>query len=50
MYHIGIVSNKRSSDGKRYLIVHNIGFGPKEEDFLFAAQITGHYRYQPKLN
>jgi len=43
--HIGIVSDKKSSDGKRHLIIHNIGFGPKEDDFLFGAKITGHYRY-----
>ena len=45
--HIGIVSDKRSDDGLRYLIVHNIGFGPKEDDFLFGTTITGHYRFMP---
>lgn len=45
--HIGIVSNKRSDDGRPW-IIHNIGWGPKEEDKLFAYTITGHYRYQPK--
>lgn len=43
--HIGIVSNNKSPDGKRHLIIHNIGSGPQEEDFLFGARITGHYRY-----
>ena len=43
--HIGIVSDQKSADGERYLIVHNIGFGPKQDDFLFGAKITGHYRY-----
>lgn len=43
--HIGIVTDKRSVDGKRPLIVHNIGQGPKLEDMLFAYPITGHYRY-----
>lgn len=43
--HIGIVSDKKSKDGQRYLIVHNIGQGPKLSDFLFAAPVTGHYRY-----
>jgi len=42
--HIGIVTNRRSSDGKRPLIVHNIGRGPQLEDMLFAYPITGHYR------
>ena len=43
--HIGIVVDRRSADGKRPLIVHNIGDGPKLEDRLFAFKITGHYRY-----
>jgi len=43
--HIGIVSNQRSHDGSRPLIVHNIGSGPKLEDMLFMYPITGHYRY-----
>jgi len=43
--HIGIVVNRRSADGKRPMIVHNIGWGPKLEDMLFDFPITGHYRY-----
>jgi len=43
--HIGIVVDRRSSDGERPLIVHNIGAGPKLEDRLFDFKITGHYRY-----
>lgn len=43
--HIGIVVDRRSPDGKRPLIVHNIGRGPKLEDMLFDYPITGHYRY-----
>ena len=43
--HIGIVVDKLSEDGKRPLIVHNIGDGPKLEDRLFEFKITGHYRY-----
>ncbi len=46
--HMGIVVDRRSADGKRPLIVHNIGGGPELEDFLFQAPITGHYRYLPK--
>lgn len=42
--HIGIVVDKKSSSG-RYLVVHNIGQGPKAEDVLFLWKITGHYRY-----
>ncbi|OCK50596.1 DUF1287 domain-containing protein [Chryseobacterium sp. CBo1] len=43
--HIGIVVNKKSADGKRYLIVHNIGAGQVLEDCLFKFDITGHYQY-----
>jgi uncharacterized protein YijF (DUF1287 family) len=43
--HIGIVTDQRSSDGQRPLIVHNIGAGPKLEDMLFDYTISGHYRY-----
>lgn len=43
--HIGIVVNKKSTDGKRYLIVHNIGAGQVIEDCLFKFDITGHYQY-----
>lgn len=44
--HIGIVVNRRSSDGLRPLIVHNIGAGQVLEDCLFDYRIIGHYRYQ----
>ena len=44
--HIGIVVNKRSKDGKRYQIVHNIGAGQVLEDMLFSFKIIGHYRYK----
>ncbi len=44
IYHIGIVSNLRSSDGKRYKIVHNIGAGQVVEDMMFDFEIIGHYR------
>lgn len=43
--HIGIVSDKKSSDKKRYLIVHNIGSGQVYEDCLFRFRIIGHYEY-----
>lgn len=46
--HIGIVVDKKSEDGKRYQVVHNIGRGPKLEDMLFEFPITGHYRYFPE--
>jgi uncharacterized protein YijF (DUF1287 family) len=43
--HIGVVTNRRSADGRLPLIVHNIGYGPELEDILFEFPITGHYRY-----
>lgn len=44
--HIGLVTEQRSSDGTRPLIMHNVGRGPQIEDMLFAFKITGHYRYE----
>jgi uncharacterized protein len=44
--HIGIVSDRRSPDGTRPLIVHNIGRGPEVEDMLLEYTITGVYRYR----
>lgn len=44
MTHIGIVANKKSNDGKRYQIIHNIGAGQVLEDCLFDFKIIGHYR------
>lgn len=43
--HIGIVADKRSRDGKRNMIVHNIGGGQVLEDCLFSYKIIGHYSY-----
>lgn len=43
--HIGIVTEQTTSDGKRPLVMHNIGRGPQIEDMLFGLKITGHYRY-----
>jgi uncharacterized protein YijF (DUF1287 family) len=43
--HIGIVTNRRSADGTRPLMMHNIGGGQVLEDVLFAYPITGHFRY-----
>lgn len=44
--HIGIVTDRKDADGVP-LIVHNIGAGPVLESMLFAAPITGHYRFLP---
>lgn len=42
--HILLVSDRRSRDGTRPLIIHNIGRGTREEDALFAYPHTGHFR------
>ncbi len=44
--HIGIVSNKKTENGERFLIIHNIGSGQVLEDMLFDFRIIGHYRYK----
>ncbi|MOA37052.1 hypothetical protein D3C78_1586180 [compost metagenome] len=46
--HIGLVINQKSTDGKRYLIVHNIGYGQEISDCLFSFKIIGHYTYTGK--
>ncbi len=46
--HIGLVVNRKSADGKRYLVVHNIGGGQVLADCLFQYKIIGHYRYKKK--
>ncbi len=42
--HIGVVVDKKGPSS-HYMIVHNIGYGPKMEDELFSWKIIGHYRY-----
>lgn len=46
--HIGIVVDQKGPATGRYMIVHNIGEGPKMEDVLFDWKIIGHYRYAGK--
>lgn len=48
--HIGIVIDKKSTDGMRNLIVHNIGAGQVIQDCLFDFKIIGHYRYNKTNN
>lgn len=43
--HIEIVTDRKSTDGLRPLLMHNIGGGQVLEDVLFAYEISGHYRY-----
>ncbi|HYD17584.1 MAG TPA: DUF1287 domain-containing protein [Patescibacteria group bacterium] len=45
--HIGIVTDRKTEDGQRPLVVHNIGHGAAVDDILFSYHITGHYRYLP---
>ena len=44
--HIGLVVNKKSTDERRYLIVHNIGGGQVLADCLFDYKVIGHYSYE----
>jgi uncharacterized protein YijF (DUF1287 family) len=46
--HIGLVSDLLSGSGVP-LVIHNIGWGTVVEDRLFDFEITGHYRYSPKI-
>jgi len=41
--HIGICSNKLNSKGEP-LIIHNVGYGTKEEDVLREYIIIDHFR------
>jgi uncharacterized protein YijF (DUF1287 family) len=44
--HIGIIVDRKSPDGTRNMIVHNIGKGQVMEDCLFNFKIIGHYFYE----
>lgn len=44
--HIGLVVHEKSKDGKRPMIVHNIGGGQVLADCLFDYTIIGHYSYK----
>ena len=44
--HIGIVGTKQSPRTKNYMVVHNIGAGPRLEDVLFEWKVAGHYRFR----
>ena len=43
LYHVGVVSSVRGA--REYLVVHNIGYGAKNEDVLREWTIIGHYRW-----
>jgi uncharacterized protein YijF (DUF1287 family) len=44
--HIGIVTHLKSADGKRPMLVHNVGAGQVLEDCLFKYKIVGHFIYE----
>lgn len=44
--HIGIITHIKSKDGKRPMIVHNVGNGQVLEDCLFNYTIVGHFSYE----
>jgi uncharacterized protein YijF (DUF1287 family) len=44
--HIGIITHLKSEDGKRPMIVHNVGNGQVLEDCLFDYEIVGHFKYE----
>jgi uncharacterized protein YijF (DUF1287 family) len=46
--HIGIVVDPKGSSGS-YMLVHNIGRGPRTEDVLFDWKIIVYYRYGPRV-
>ena len=43
--HVGIVSDRVALNGNP-LVIHNIGAGAREEDKLFAYQLTGRFRWR----
>jgi len=45
--HIAIVSDRRSTDGKRPLVVHNIGAGTRTEDTLEVFPAVYRFRFAP---
>lgn len=42
--HIGIISDRRNSEGITF-VIHNGGQKNREEDYLTKSDITGHYRF-----
>lgn len=44
--HIGIVTHLKSDDGKRNLIIHNVGGGQVLQDCLFSYEIVGHFKFE----
>ena len=45
--HVGMVVDTKVAGTDRYEVVHNIGWGPYQNDFLFEAEIVDHFRWWP---
>ncbi|MGZ6015019.1 MAG: DUF1287 domain-containing protein [Phenylobacterium sp.] len=45
--HVMIVADRLSLDRARPLVIHNIGWGARLEDALFAFPVVGHFRFPP---
>jgi uncharacterized protein len=46
--HIGLVSDSLTEKGDRYMVIHNICCGVKEEDILMTYKIVSHFRLSEK--
>ena len=47
--HIGIISDQTTMISKTPLVIHNIGYGARENDILYEYKIIGHYRLPDAL-
>ena len=47
--HIGIISDQTTMISKTPLVIHNIGYGTRENDILHEYKIIGHYRLPKTL-
>ena len=47
--HIGIISDKTTMMTNTPLVIHNIGYGARENDILYEYKIIGHYRLPNSL-
>lgn len=47
--HIGIISDKTTMMTNTPLVIHNIGYGARENDILYEYKIIGHYRLPDAL-
>ena len=45
--HIAMISDRKTTDGRRPLVVHNIGAGTRSEDTLEAFPVIHRFRFNP---